>query len=147
MQGILSAAGPALSNAPDAAPDFTLLGLEGGQFSLSDARGRPFILFFWTTWCPYCRKELNLLDTMREELERDGVGLFAVNTGESSDRVRRFMESRPVSYRILLDTDIEVAHAFGVIGVPTYILVNKEGRIVFSDNQFPRKEYEELILK
>ena len=147
FQGLLFVAGSIPEGAPGSAPDFTLLDLEDKQFSLSDSRGKPLILFFWTTWCPYCRKELGLLDEMSAELSESGIGMFAINAGESSDKVSRFIASFPVSFRILLDTDYEVARAFGVAGVPTYILVNKEGNVVFSDNQFPQRGYKGLLLK
>lgn len=146
-QGILFAASPLSSGAPEAVPDFSLMDLKNEQFYLSDFKGKPVVLFFWTTWCPYCREELSMLDDMRAQLSRDGIEIFAVNAGESSGKVLRLLGNRPVSYRVLLDTDYEVAHAFGIAGVPTYILIDKEGRVVFSDNRFPQNEYKDLLLK
>ena len=142
VQNFLFAAQP-----PEIAANFTLLDLENKEFSLSDFKGKPLILFFWTTWCPYCRKELKLLNTLHAQFLQNGVELVAINVEDPAEKVQRFMGNYPFSYRVLLDTDAEVAQAFGILGVPTYILINKEGRIVFNNNYFPQKEYQDLILK
>ncbi|MFH1269810.1 MAG: TlpA disulfide reductase family protein [Candidatus Omnitrophota bacterium] len=147
VQGFLFAAGSTLSGAPESAPAFTLLDLENKQFSLSDFKGKPIILFFWTTWCPYCLSQLKLLNSMYVGLLEDGVEIVSINEDEFANKVPEFIKNHPLSYRILLDTDNNVARAFGVMGVPTYILINKEGRIVFSGNQFLQREYKDLILR
>jgi len=84
---------------------------------------------------------------MHADLLRDGVELVAINVEETADKVQRFIGSYSFSYRVLLDTDTKVAQAFGILGVPTYILINKEGSIVFDNHYFPQKEYKNLILK
>ncbi len=147
VQNFLFAAQPLRNETPERASNFTLLDLENKQFSLSDFKGKPIILFFWTTWCPYCRKELKQLNTMHAQFLRDGVELVAINVEEPVDKVQKFIGSYPFSFRVLLDTDGKVAGAYGILGVPTYILINKEGQVVFSGWSFPHKEYKDLILK
>ncbi len=147
VQNFLFAAQPLRNKTPEPATNFTLLDLENKEFSLSDLRGKPIILFFWTTSCPYCRKELKLLNTMHAGLLKEGVELVSINEDEFADRVPKFIKDYSLSYRVLLDTDNNVARAYGILGVPTYIFINKEGRIVFSDWSFPQKEYKDLILK
>jgi peroxiredoxin len=147
VQNFLFAAQPLRNETPERASNFTLLGLENKQFSLSDFKGKPIILFFWTTWCPYCRKELKQLNTMHAQFLRDGVELVAINVEEPVDKVQKFIGSYPFSFRVLLDTDGKVARAYGILGVPSYNLINKEGRIVFDNHYFPQKEYQDLILK
>jgi len=146
VQNFLFAAQPLRSETSEIATNFTLLDLEHKEFSLSDLKGKPVILFFWTSWCPYCRRELRLLNSLKGEFLQDGVELVAINVEESVYKVQKFMGNYPFSYRILLDRDAEVARAFGILGVPTYILINKQGRIVFEHNYFPEKEYKDLML-
>ena len=131
----------------DLAPDFKLLDLKDKEFSFSSIKGRPAILFFWTTWCPYCQKELKQLDNNHAQLLKDGVELIAIDAQESADKVKKFFGNRLFSYRVLLDTDGEVSQAYGVLGVPTYAFINKEGRIVSTSHYFLQKEYKDLILK
>ena len=73
VQNFLFAAQPLRTETSELATNFTLLDLENKEFSLSDFKGKPVILFFWTTWCPYCRGELKKLNTMHAQFLRDGV--------------------------------------------------------------------------
>ena len=84
---------------------------------------------------------------MHAQFLQNGVELVAINVEEPADKIQRFAGSHPFSYRVLLDTDAELAGAFRILGVPTYILINKEGHIVFNNHYFPQKEYKDLILK
>lgn len=147
VQNILFAAEPLKTKTPETAANFTLLDLDNKEFSLSEFKGKPVILFFWTTWCPYCRKELKELNSMQTELLKDGVQVAAINVEEPLDKVRKFIGNNPFFFPVLLDTDTKVADAYGILGVPTYFFINKEGRIVFNSHYFPRKEYKDLILK
>ena len=147
IQSFLFAAQPLRKETPEMAPDFTLLDLENKEFSLSDLRDRPIILFFWTTWCPHCRKELKLLNTTHAELLKNGVELVTINVEEPTDKIQKFIGAYPLSFRVLLDTDLKVAQAYGILGVPTYFLINKEGHVVFNNHYFPQEEYKDLILK
>ena len=147
IQNFLFAAEPLRKEALQMAPDFTLLDLENKEFSLSSLKGKPVILFFWTTWCPHCQKELKLLNTTHAELLKNGVELVTINVEEPADKIRRFMGTYSLSFRVLLDIDLKASQAYEVIGVPTYFLINKEGRIVFNNHYFPHEEYKELISK
>ena len=146
-QGLLFAAQPLRAETPELATNFTLLDLENKEFSLSSIKGKPTILFFWTTTCPYCRKGLKQLNDIHAELLKDGVELVSINEDQFADRVPKFIKNYPLSYRVLLDSDNKVAGAYGVFGVPTYCLINKKGQVVFSGWSFPQKEYKNLILK
>ncbi|MDD4894041.1 MAG: TlpA disulfide reductase family protein [Candidatus Omnitrophica bacterium] len=146
-QNSLFAAQSIQANKYDLAPDFKLLDLEDKEFLFSSIKGKPAILFFWTTWCPYCQKELKQLDDNHAQLLKDGVELIAIDAQEPAAKVKKFFAGHPLSYRVLLDTDGEVSQAYGVLGVPTYAFINKEGRIVSTSHYFLQKEYKDLILK
>ena len=129
------------------AKDFTLLDLENKEASLSNLKGRSIVLFFWTTWCPFCRKELKELNGMYADLKRDGIELLAIDIGESLDKVANFVKTNKFVFRVLLDKDMAVAESYGILGVPTYVLIDKKGHVVFEDHYFPQKEYKALVLK
>lgn len=146
-QNFLFAASPLQTEIGELATNFTLLDLENRKISLSEFRGRQIILFFWTTWCPYCRKELRQLDALHRELSKDGVEILAINVDEPIDRVQRFIKNISFSYKVLLDRDSTVARDYGILGVPTYIFIDKEGRIVSYDHYFSQEKYKEIISK
>lgn len=131
---------------PLLAPEFSLQDLEENSFSLSNYKDKqPLILFFWTTWCPFCRKELSALNQKHQELEKEGWVVWAINVDESSDQVASFVKNHKFNFKVLLDKDASVADSLDVFGVPTYIIIDKGGQVVFKDHYFPEAQYKELI--
>jgi peroxiredoxin len=138
-------ASAALSEEYGFASDFTLQDTNREMITLGTYRDKQAVLLlFWTTWCPYCREELKVLNNMHSKLIRDGLEVLAIDGGESFAKVNRFINVYGLTYRVLLDQDLAVAKSFGVLGIPTYVLINQKGYIVFKDNYFPR-EYKSLI--
>lgn len=136
----------ALAKKLSLAPDFTLKDINQDTVNLSTYKDKQTVLlFFWTTWCPFCRKELRDLNQMHPELKKDGLEVLAIDVGESLDKVRIFIKSYALSFKVLLDKDTAVAQTYSILGVPTYVLVDKKGSIVFQDHYFPRKEYKGLV--
>ncbi|MBM3255266.1 MAG: TlpA family protein disulfide reductase [Candidatus Omnitrophica bacterium] len=137
-----------LANAQGLAPDFRLEDIKGGLVSLSDYRDKnAVILLFWTTWCPYCRDDIKNLNSIYEELKKDGFEVLAVNVGEALYKVDNFTRSYRLNYRVLLDKDTSVAVSYGAVGIPFYLIIDKKGVVRFADNYFPRREYKELALR
>ena len=128
------------------ANDIILNDLNGKAVNISNSKGKPVILFFWTTWCPYCRKELKSLNLLSTQMKKDGITVFAVNIGESNYRVQGFLKDSGLNFNVLLDKDGSLADQYAVMGVPTYVLLNKSGEWVAHDNVLP-SNYENLLLK
>jgi len=120
------------------AEDFRLPELSGRFYQLSDYKEKQAVLlFFWTTWCPYCQVELKSLSGRAEALAAEGLQVLAINVGETKARVEKFKQSRNLQIKILLDEDSSVTNAFGVLGVPTFCLIDKHGRVVSQEHTFP----------
>lgn len=79
------------------------------------------------------------------QLTNSKIGLLAINVGESAAKVEKFVSLRNFSYEFLLDQDTNVARSFDIMGVPTYVLIDKDGYISSVDNSFPKKEIEGLV--
>ena len=137
--GFLSAAAR-LSNdltVSEIAPEFKLSSLSGNKASLSDFKGKPVILFIWATWCPYCVRELAYLEKSYVDIKKNGVELLAIDSGEPRERVARYLNNRKIEFPVLLDTDSKVSYAYNVIGIPTLVLVDAQGKIKFQGNNLP----------
>lgn len=133
-------------NKMTAAPDFELQDIHQDMVKFSDYNGKqPVLLFFWATWCPYCEKELTVLRDRYAGLKKDGVEAIAIDVGETADVVIAFTQNYFLPYRVLMDKDTSVSRSYGVVGVPTYVLVDTNGNIVFQDNYFPQAEYKKLL--
>lgn len=126
--------------------DFSLKDLDGNKITLSHFRNKkPVLLFFWTSWCFFCRGELNNLNRIYPQLQSEDIEVLAINIQESKAKVERFLRRSPVAFKVLLDSDAEVAYSYALIGVPTFVLVNKRGEIVFQDNLFPQNTYKQFL--
>lgn len=125
--------------------DFNLEGLDKTSHSLRDYKGKPVLLLFWTTWCPFCRKELAELKNLSLGLEAEGFKVFAVDIQEAPYKVENFVQSHNLKVSVLLDKDAQAANAYGVLGVPTYVLINRHGQVVFKNHYFPKNTYRNLV--
>jgi peroxiredoxin len=114
-----------------AAPAFALRTLDGRSLSLATLRGDVVLVYFWATWCPYCRKEL---PTTMEELARryrdQRLTVLAVNIEEGADTVGPWVRRHGVTVPVLLDADGEVASEYRVTATPTAVLIDREGRML-----------------
>jgi peroxiredoxin len=130
------------------APDFQLTDLNDKAISLSDYKDKQaVVLFFWTTWCPYCRTELKTLNAEFANLAKDSIALLAVNVGEPKYKVENFVNSRNLSFTVLLDRDSLGAEAYDLLGVPAYFVIDRSGRIISEGSRFPRGILKELADK
>lgn len=119
------------------AQDFTLSNLTGQEISLTQLKGKPVILFFWTTWCPFCREEMSMLQNEYKNITAGGITLLAIDIGEPQEKVQKFLKNRNIKFNILLDINSKVAYSYNLIGVPTFVLIDAQGKIRFQGNSFP----------
>ena len=119
------------------ASDFELEALDGGEFRLSDHRGRYVILNFWASWCGPCRAEIPELKAFRERIEEEGdddagpllIGINQTASESGTTSLRSFVEREGMNFLILLDTGNRVHAQYGIRGIPTTVIVNPNGTI------------------
>jgi peroxiredoxin len=125
--------GQYIPNAPfksEILPDFTLKDLQGKKFNLHKQIGAPVLLFFGTTWCPTCRGEIPAYKEIYKTYSSRGLIVIYIDIMEPATKVARFVKANELPYRTLLDEDGDVAQDYGVNGVPTLVLLDKEGRLI-----------------
>ncbi len=118
---------------PIPAPDFTLEDMDGERHTLSKLRGKVVMVNFWATWCPPCREEIPSMEAVYQDLREQGFVVLAINQWETPDHVFSYMGQLEVypGFPILFDRDSSVSDAFGVKGLPTTVLIDKQGRVVY----------------
>ncbi len=127
------------------AADFLLEDLNANQVALLSFRDKKsVVLFFWASWCPFCRKEIENLEKEYPTLKKKNIEILAVDIGETKSRVASFLKRYPVSFSVLLDYDMSVAQIYEVMGVPTYIMVDTKAVIKYRGNRLP-EDYLKLI--
>jgi len=135
---------------PAAAPDFRLDDIDGASHALSDYRGKVVMLNFWATWCPPCRREMPSMQRLYDKLHAQGLEVVAVNQWEDPDLVFEFTGrlSLAPTFPILFDRESRIAEQYGVKGLPTTYLIDKEGNIRYQaigGREFDHPEVEKLI--
>ena len=133
------------------APDFTLATTEGDLVSLSDLKGKVVLLNFWGTWCGPCRIELPDFVKLYDKYNKKGLEIvgITIRRGESLEDVAKFQEQGGLNYLLLTDINgnevsevtMDYSRAIGqmISGIPTTLIINREGFIV-SGFVGPRKE-------
>lgn len=118
------------------APEFSAALATGeGTLTLADLKGKPTLLSFWTTWCPYCLRQTPLLVEAHSRwagagVNGAGVNFAGVNVGEASAQVLPYLESHAIDYPSGLDENGAIAAAYAVRGFPTTYFLDAEGRVV-----------------
>lgn len=113
--------------APNA--DILLPTPQGNATKLSDFRDNVVLLDFWASWCGPCRESFPWMNAMQSKYQGQGFKVVAVNLDQDAELVAPFLKDFPADFTILLDTDFSMPEAFGVIGMPTSYLLDREGRI------------------
>lgn len=114
------------------APSFNLPALnypDADFVTLEDLAGKPTLLSFWTTWCPYCRAQTPVLVEAHEKYA-DRVQFAGINVKESQQPVANYIQNHDMRYPIGLDADGRIAGQYGVSGFPTTYFLDAEGRVV-----------------
>ncbi|HCA27820.1 MAG TPA: hypothetical protein DEP05_09350 [Betaproteobacteria bacterium] len=115
------------------AKDFSLKGMNGKLYRLSDFKGKVVLVNFWATWCPPCREELPSLERLWQLLNHKQFAILALNLGQGPDAIFEFtgMLNPAPTFPILLDRDSAVFKSWSGMALPTTFVVNREGRIVY----------------
>jgi peroxiredoxin len=126
-------ANPIEARARFAAPDFSLRATNGETFSRASLENRVVLLDFWGSWCRPCRANTPGLVALHRKFAGQIVTIGIGYADRESDW-RAWIASHRMDWLHYLDSDPDgddgpVAKAFGISGVPTYIVIDREGRI------------------
>jgi cytochrome c biogenesis protein CcmG/thiol:disulfide interchange protein DsbE len=114
------------------APSFTLPRLAGaGGISLDDLAGHPVVLSFWASWCPPCREEAPFLRTAWNTYRSEGVRFLGVDHRDARSAGRSFVRRMAIPYPSVFDPGGELAGRYGLIGIPTTLVIRADGRIAY----------------
>jgi len=112
------------------APRFRAKTLEGEQYTNASVKGKVVLFQFWTTWCPYCKAEEELVNDITAEFADKGLVVLAVDVAESKKKVLQYLKEHPRKCRIVLTEDTNLAAMYQANSYPIYVLVDREGNIV-----------------
>ena len=124
----------------------TFLDAKNNQLNLNDYRGNLIILNFWATWCAPCKEEMPSLDLLLTYESLNYLKIFPINVGQDKiEKALKFFDELDVqNLELFFDSPVTLAKKFKLRGIPTSILINKEGQefarvigsINFEDEKF-----------
>ena len=112
------------------APDFTVYDRDGNPVKLSDYRGKPVVLNFWSSRCGPCQMEMPDFQKAYEDLGEE-IHFIMVNVTDGSwdtvDSASAFIAENNYTFPVFYDTDISAASAYGASSLPTTYFIDAEG--------------------
>lgn len=117
------------------APNFTLKKANGESVSLNQFKGKPVIIHFWATWCPYCKKLQPSLNKLYQQYHDKGLEILAVSIWEEDDaKPQQEMNQRGYPFITLLHGE-KVAEQYQVSGTPTTVFISRTGEIIWRTSE------------
>lgn len=125
--------------------DFTAHDINGKVYHLKDFAGKPLYIDLWATWCAPCRAEIPFLDKIKEKYKDKPVNFLSLNVYDQADKWKQMLENNKMTGWQLISTDKKMPFLenYVVDGIPRFILLDKDGKII--DANAPRPSQEELI--
>jgi thiol-disulfide isomerase/thioredoxin len=123
-------AAPALAVAPSGpAPKFQLDSMAGKSVSLDQYKGQVVMINFWASWCGPCRTEMPILEKLYTKYKPMGFTMVGVNVEPDSQLAVNWLKETPVTFPILFDTKSEVSKLYKVAGMPSTVIIDRQGNL------------------
>ena len=109
----------------DKNPSFESRLLSGVPVSLEQYRGKPLLVYFWSTWCPTCKYQSPIIDSLSGQYQVLSVCVYS--------GIREYLDKTGYSFDVINDYDNTVRRTFKVKALPTLFVLDKNGKIIFSE--------------
>ena len=109
--------------------DVTFFDGKNNEINLDDYKGNLVLLNFWATWCAPCKEEMPSLDQLQSNEKLSDLKIFPINIGqENLEKSQKFFEDLSIkNLEVYLNTSINLPKILQLRGIPTTILINKDG--------------------
>ena len=100
------------------------------KLNIKEFRGNLILLNFWATWCEPCKEEMPSLNRLQVNENFNNLKIFAINISqESKKKVNDFFKVLNIeNFDPYYDAPTTLAKIFSLRGVPTSILLDKDGK-------------------
>ncbi|NVK54216.1 MAG: TlpA family protein disulfide reductase [Alteromonadaceae bacterium] len=124
---------------PPSAPSFTFSSLTGEQFDMPGFnQDKPTLLYFWATWCPYCKKATPRVVALHNDYG-ELIDVLAINVGinDSVALTKKYIQDYAITFPVMFDHDSNVSASYGVFGTPVFVIVSADGGILYRGHRYP----------
>lgn len=113
------------------APDFTVPAPDGASIALADYAGKVVFINFWATWCAPCRLEMPAMERLYKQFKEAGLVVVAISfDAEGEPVVTPFVRENGFTFPVGLDPRMALAKRYGVRGLPSSFLIDRDGNLV-----------------
>lgn len=140
-------AGAAQSAVPgESAPPFSLPG-SAGTVSLDAYRGKFVYVDFWASWCAPCKRSFPWMAGLQRRYAGQGLVVVAINVDASRADADRFLAATPAPFTVAFDPSGATPKDYAIKGMPSSVLVDPQGKVVFRHAGFTADTPRELDAK
>ena len=116
-----------------AAPPISVPDVDGRPITLSQFHGRVVLLDFWASWCGPCRAALPELRRLHERFAPKGLVLLGINLDEEQAAMRAVLTAEKITWPQIQGASAhDLSARYGVSGIPTTVLIDRDGRLFVS---------------
>lgn len=111
-------------------PSFDLRNLQGNDMQLQSYKDKLILVNFWASWCGPCNEEAPSMESMYEQLHKQGLVVVGISIDHHVSQVKKFVKQYSITFPVLLDTDESVASSYGITGVPETFILDKNYKLI-----------------
>lgn len=115
----------------------------GGTTSLDDFKGKVTYIDIWATWCLPCRGEIPALKELEKKFHGKDVAFVSISIDQNKDEWKEFVKSEDLKgVQLFAENAFEsqFIQDYGIRQIPTFIIIDKEGKIVNADAPRPSSD-------
>ena len=125
--------------APDLTPNLTFNSVNGETFSLQQRwEQKPVLLYFWATWCPYCKKATPAVTALHNDYG-DSIDVLGVNVAinDTQEKMHAYLHDYAMDFPVMFDESAELTSEFLVNGTPVFVVLSQHGEILYRSHRYP----------
>lgn len=119
------------TTAMETAPDFDIALFDGGNFQLSNHRGKVIVINFFASWCVSCGKETAYIEKASREYAQQPVMFLGIAVDDTEKKAKEFLKKAGLTIPAGLDKTGKIKEAYGLYGMPTTFFIDKNGKISY----------------
>ena len=127
--------------------DFQAVDINGKSYSLADFKGKYLYIDLWATWCGPCQRELPFLKKLESKFEGKNITFLSLSIDHDKAKWEAKVKSGDLSgVQLLIGRGSSFQRAYNIEGIPRFLLLDKEGKIINNDMLRPSSDDTERIL-